>query len=110
MSQHQDETLTTPENKHEASLNRRTFLQAAGLTAAGIAASSTLVGAVAQEQQSANYPMPPKLAEKPLKPSTLNTEGISRRTHEEHYKLYQGYVRKSNELFEGHFQSHTRPG
>jgi Fe-Mn family superoxide dismutase len=101
MSQHQDETFTTAENNDAVTLNRRDFLQSAGLAAAGIAASSTLVGAAAQAQETTDYPRPPKLAEKPLKPSTLNTEGISRRTHEEHYKLYQGYVRKSNELFEG---------
>lgn len=55
---------------------------------------------MAQDGAAANYPAYPKLAEKPLKPSTLTTDGISRKTHEEHFKLYQGYVRKSNELFE----------
>jgi Fe-Mn family superoxide dismutase len=44
--------------------------------------------------------MLPKLAAKPLKPSILTTDGISQKTHEEHFKLYQGYVNKSNELFE----------
>jgi len=47
-----------------------------------------------------NYPMPPKLVASPLKASTLATTGISRKTHEEHFKLYEGYVKKSNELFE----------
>ena len=37
---------------------------------------------------------------RPLNKDTLNTTGISRKTHEEHFKLYEGYVKKSNELFE----------
>ena len=85
------------------SLNRRAFLQTAGIAAVGAAAASAVLHPLAVEAQPAatvDYPMPTKLAEKPLKPSTLATEGISRKTHEEHYKLYQGYVRKSNELFE----------
>jgi Fe-Mn family superoxide dismutase len=37
---------------------------------------------------------------KPLPEKVFQTEkfGISRRTHEEHYKLYQGYVNKTNEI------------
>lgn len=35
---------------------------------------------------------------KPLKESTLQMDGISRKTMEEHFKLYQGYVNKSNEI------------
>ncbi|HLH72946.1 MAG TPA: superoxide dismutase, partial [Chloroflexota bacterium] len=35
---------------------------------------------------------------KPLKPSTLTMQGISRRTMEEHYKLYEGYCNKANEI------------
>jgi Fe-Mn family superoxide dismutase len=34
---------------------------------------------------------------KPLPPN-IGTNGISRRTHEEHYKLYQGYITKYNEI------------
>ena len=41
-----------------------------------------------------------KFAAKPLKPSTLEMAGISKRTMEEHFKLYQGYVNKSNEILE----------
>jgi superoxide dismutase, Fe-Mn family len=37
---------------------------------------------------------------KPLKESTLRMEGISRKTMEEHFKLYQGYVNKSNEILD----------
>ncbi|HVP39491.1 MAG TPA: Fe-Mn family superoxide dismutase [Candidatus Saccharimonadales bacterium] len=36
----------------------------------------------------------------PLKPATLEMEGISRRTMEEHFKLYQGYVNKANEILQ----------
>lgn len=36
----------------------------------------------------------------PLKPSTLSMDGISKKTMEEHYKLYVGYVNKSNEILE----------
>jgi Fe-Mn family superoxide dismutase len=84
------------ENTKTAALNRRAFLQGAGVAVAGVAAAGTLLNgasAVAQE-----YPVGPKLVERPLKASTLATDGISRRTHEEHFKLYQGYVRKTNEL------------
>jgi len=37
---------------------------------------------------------------KPLPEKVFGTEsaGISRKTHEEHYKLYQGYVNKTNEI------------
>jgi Fe-Mn family superoxide dismutase len=35
-----------------------------------------------------------------LKPALLDLEGISRETVEAHYKLYQGYVAKRNELLE----------
>ncbi len=35
----------------------------------------------------------------PLKPAVLKTTGISEKTHQEHYKLYQGYVKKTNELW-----------
>src|SRR5215468_10709442 len=33
-----------------------------------------------------------------LKPALLEMEGISRETIEAHYKLYQGYVNKRNEI------------
>jgi len=41
-----------------------------------------------------------KLTARPLKPSTLTMDGISRKTMEEHYKLYQGYINKTNEVME----------
>ena len=33
-----------------------------------------------------------------LKPALLELDGISRETVEAHYKLYQGYVNKRNEI------------
>lgn len=97
----------TAESKNTPGLNRRAFLQTAG-AAAGLAASAGALGSMgglstpAQAQDATtnvNFPMPPKLVARPLKASTLATTGISRKTHEEHFKLYQGYVNKSNELF-----------
>jgi len=35
---------------------------------------------------------------KPLKPALMKMEGISAKTMEEHYKLYEGYVKKANEI------------
>ncbi len=42
----------------------------------------------------------PKVIAKPLPPKVYRTEsvGISRKTHDEHYKLYMGYVNKTNEI------------
>lgn len=39
-----------------------------------------------------------QLSPVPLKPQVFETQGISRRTHEEHYKLYEGYIKKYNEI------------
>jgi Fe-Mn family superoxide dismutase len=38
------------------------------------------------------------LAPRPLKPSLLELDGISRASVEAHYRLYQGYVAKRNEI------------
>ena len=38
------------------------------------------------------------IAARPLKPGLLELDGISRETIEAHYKLYQGYVNKRNEI------------
>lgn len=50
--------------------------------------------AIAQQLQSYKY------VAKPLKPATLSMDGISKKTMEEHYKLYVGYVNKANEILE----------
>jgi Fe-Mn family superoxide dismutase len=39
-----------------------------------------------------------QIAPKELKPTLLELDGISRETVEAHYKLYQGYVNKRNEI------------
>lgn len=36
---------------------------------------------------------------KPLKPKLFELDGISKKTMEEHYKLYEGYVKKANEIW-----------
>ena len=41
-----------------------------------------------------------KFTARPLAPQTLEMEGISKKTMEEHFKLYQGYVNKANEILE----------
>ena len=37
---------------------------------------------------------------RPLKPALLELDGISRESVEAHYKLYEGYVNKRNEIME----------
>ena len=39
-----------------------------------------------------------EIAARPLKPALLELDGISRASVEAHYKLYQGYVNKRNEI------------
>ena len=39
-----------------------------------------------------------EIAARELKPSLYELDGISRQTVEAHYKLYQGYVNKRNEI------------
>ena len=39
-----------------------------------------------------------ELAPRPLKPALLELDGISRETVEAHYRLYEGYVNKRNEI------------
>ena len=41
-----------------------------------------------------------EIAPRELKPALLELDGISRETVEAHYKLYQGYVNKRNEILE----------
>lgn len=84
------------EDQNKMEMSRRAFLQSAGVAAGAVAMGAAAV----QTAHAQSYPAMPRLVEKPLKASTLATDGISRRTHEEHFKLYQGYIRKTNELFE----------
>src|ERR671931_2744008 len=41
-----------------------------------------------------------EITARPLKPALLELDGISRETVEAHYKLYEGYVNKRNEILE----------
>ena len=38
------------------------------------------------------------ISPRPLRPETLQLDGISRAAIEAHYKLYEGYVAKRNEI------------
>jgi len=42
--------------------------------------------------------MPAELTAKPLDSAVLELDGISRRQIEEHYTLYEGYIKKTNEI------------
>lgn len=85
-------------------LSRRGFI---GRCAAGVAAISAGLPAIASAarttaQKETRMPEIMKIEAKPLPEKIFKTEavGISRKTHEEHYKLYQGYVNKTNEIRE----------
>jgi Fe-Mn family superoxide dismutase len=81
--------------KNESS--RRDFLRQSALATVGLGVlDATQLQASQQPAQSVVTVYIPK----PLKPSTFAMEGISRRTMEEHHKLYVGYVNKSNEILD----------
>jgi len=44
-----------------------------------------------------------------LKPALLELDGISRETMQAHYKLYEGYVNKRNEIMRSSPRSTSRP-
>jgi Fe-Mn family superoxide dismutase len=75
---------------------RRDFLRTSALGVVGLGIAGTESLSAAQQQPSA----PAVYTAKPLKPSALSMDGISKRTMEEHYKLYAGYVNKANEILE----------
>ena len=81
---------------NESQLPRRDFLRqsALGIVGLGLAESGFTVDAAAQQAPAPVY------TPKPLKPALLAMTGISRKTVEEHYKLYAGYVSKANEILE----------
>ncbi len=84
------------------STGRRDFIKtsALGAMSLGVAGSGLTAGtaraAESSIQTGANLEY--RFEAKPLKESTLRMDGISRKTMEEHYKLYEGYVNKSNEI------------
>jgi Fe-Mn family superoxide dismutase len=53
---------------------------------------------VRAEPEEAAMPSHEEIAARPLKPELLRLDGISRVTVEAHYRLYQGYVAKRNEI------------
>ena len=79
--------------------SRREILKGVGAAAAGIAVASPakLIHALQTEERS-NSMATPQLVAKPYKAGIMEMEGISKRTMEEHYKLYQGYINKTNEI------------
>ena len=79
-------------------LNRRHFLTLAATAGAGIVAAATRNDAEAAGRNQVAAPAPIK--PKPLAAKVYTTEaaGISRKTHDEHFKLYTGYVNKVNEI------------
>jgi len=79
--------------------SRREILKGVGATAAGVALSGPfkLINALQTEERSKNMAVP-QLVAKPYKSGIMEMEGISKKTMEEHYKLYQGYINKTNEI------------
>ncbi len=86
------------------SLDRRRFLSlgAAGITAVTTAAFGGTAFAQAEQSGPSKGSTHANIIAKPLPPKVYNTEkaGISRKTHDEHYKLYQSVVKKVNEIRE----------
>lgn len=74
-------------------LSRRDFL--VGATALGLATGLRLESAAMSQPLGQSLTIPQAL---PDKVYTTAAVGISRRTHDEHLKLWQGYARKTNEI------------
>jgi Fe-Mn family superoxide dismutase len=81
-------------------MDRRRFFAlsaTAGVTALG---ASVLPDLALADDTPAKGSTPAMITAKPLPEKVFNTveAGISRKTHEEHYELYKGYVAKVNEI------------
>jgi superoxide dismutase, Fe-Mn family len=78
-------------------IDRRRLFAMGATAGAGVLAASFVEPALAGP---ANGSTPVKIDPKPLPQKVFNTvdAGISRKTHEEHYELYKGYVTKVNEI------------
>lgn len=90
--------------QNESPMNRRRFLSL-GATAGVLTTTAFLEpahagGLLLPEDTPAKGSTPAMITAKPLPEKVFNTAaaGISRKTHEEHYKLYQGYVKKVNDI------------
>ncbi|MBM4161968.1 MAG: superoxide dismutase [Ignavibacteria bacterium] len=77
--------------------SRREFLKRTGVGAVSL---GILDAELLHAAEQAPRDIPQVYAPRPLKPSALTMDGISKRTMEEHYKLYVGYVNKSNEILD----------
>jgi Fe-Mn family superoxide dismutase len=77
--------------------SRRDFLKRTivGALSLGVL-DAELLRAAEQPTQS----VPQVFAPRSLKPSTFAMDGISKKTMEEHHKLYVGYINKSNEILD----------
>jgi len=86
-------------SNESSSLNRRRFLTL-GAAAAGAGIVTAATGLPEAEAAGILQAAPPALKPKPLADKVYTTEaaGISRKTHDEHFKLYTGYVNKVNEI------------
>lgn len=87
-------------------MDRRRFLTLGAVTGATALAAVTHLeaasagGLLAPQDTPAKGSTPATIEAMPLPEKVFNTAnaGISRRTHEEHYELYKGYVGKVNEI------------
>ena len=78
-------------------LDRRAFIALGATAGATTLAAALAEPALAAPQDAARVAL---IKPKPLPEKIYSTEaaGITRKTHEEHYKLYAGYVNKVNEI------------
>ena len=79
--------------------SRRDFLRMASLAGATLIAGANPAAAKDADAPRASLAQVP-LTAKPLPTKLQKTTGISQATHEEHYKLYQGYIKKTNEVLD----------
>jgi Fe-Mn family superoxide dismutase len=77
--------------------SRRAFLRRFGIAGAAVAGALEAWPRLAQAQPAAPA-AGTELTAKPFKEALGQTVGISLKTHQEHYKLYQGYINKANEI------------
>ncbi|HRF59493.1 MAG TPA: superoxide dismutase [Fimbriimonadaceae bacterium] len=92
------------EKDHPVGLTRRSFLVSASTTALGVAAWPALARTVTTNQETTMMAttneiklvtVPQAIPEKVY---TTERVGISRKTHDEHLKLWQGYANQTNNL------------
>ena len=81
------------------SLDRRRFLSLGAAAGAGVV-TTALAGPALADDGPAKGSAPMMIQAKPLPEKVFTTEaaGISKKTHTAHYTLYQGYVKKVNDL------------